>query len=57
LPLRKGERWGTDLRREMRQSERQCTHLAIDCVIVDRETADELPVLVAGYVELALELE
>lgn len=32
----------------------ECTHLA---VVVDCKTADELPVLVAGDVELALELE
>ena len=32
-------------------------HLAVDRVVVDRETADELPVFVAGDVELALELE
>jgi hypothetical protein len=36
--------------------ERQRTHLAIVC-IVDCKTADELSVLVAGYFELALELE
>jgi hypothetical protein len=34
----------------------QCTYLAIVC-IVDRKAADELPVLVAGHFELALELE
>jgi hypothetical protein len=36
------------------REEEECAHLA---VVVEREAADELPVLGAGYFEFALELE
>ena len=33
------------------------THLSVVVVVVDRESTDELSVLVAGHFELALQLE
>jgi hypothetical protein len=62
LSLYDGEKRRTQKRKRKISGRRELegtlshTYLAIVC-IVDREAADELPVLVAGYFELALELE